>query len=476
MKIYFLGQTKTEYSLNISGEKTINMFPEKVSSQNNSNQDNTKIVLYGTPGFELYKLISAGYPIRGLHVVNDKLYVVCYDGFYRIDADDTLTKDGTINTTAGRVSMSNNGTEILVVDGFNGYIYTISTNTIAVISDADFPDGATLADFLDGYFIVLKPDTGRFYISASYDGTSWAATDFATAEAEPDYLVSFIVNNRDLWLLGENTTEIWYNSGLADFPFSRINGGFMEWGCDAKYSIAKTGGSIFFLAKNRQGNGVVVRSAGYQPQIISTPAIEQQIKSYSKTKDAFGFTYMEGSHLFYVLTFPDNATFAYDVFTNMWHERQSYKLNMWRVNCYAFWNGKHYIGDYSNGKIYEMKLNYYTEDGTTIIRKRRGPIFKDEDNRKNIIVHDLNIDMETGVGIASGQGSNPQAMLKWSNDSGHTWSSERLASIGKIGEYNKRLIFRRLGQGRGRIFELTISDPVKIALIDAYASAELLNN
>ena len=159
-----------------------------------------------------------------------------------------------------------------------------------------------------------------------------------------------------------------------------------------------------------------------------------------------------------------------------WHERQSYKLNMWRVNCYAFWNGKHYIGDYSNGKIYEMKLNYYTEDGTTIIRKRRGPIFKDEDNRKNIIVHDLNIDMETGVGIASGQGSNPQAMLKWSNDSGHTWSSERLASIGKIGEYNKRLIFRRLGQGRGRIFELTISDPVKIALIDAYASAELLNN
>lgn len=470
MRIPFLGQTKSARSLNVSGERTINYFPEIIQ-----NQDNSVIVLYGTPGLELLKIIISGFPIRGLYTINNVLYIVCHNKFYKLTTDLTLSYIGQINTTSSIISMTSNGTEILIVDGLNGYIYTIATNTLAQISDTDFVNGAIQADFLDGYFIVNKPDTGRFYISASYDGTTWAATDFKTAEADPDYLVSHIVNNRELLLFGENTTENWYNSGLADFPLSRISGGFMEWGCDAARSPAKIAGSVFWLGKNRQGNGVVLRTSGYNPQIISTPEIEQKIKSFSTIKTAFGFTYMEGSHLFYVLTFPNNATFVYDALTNMWHERQSIGMKEWRANNYVFWNNKHIIGDSVNGKIYEMKMDYYQEDTEQIIRKRVSPIIVDDD-RKNIIIHKLQIDMETGVGTTTGQGSDPKAMLRWSYDYGHTWSYEHWTTMGKLGEYTVRAMYRKLGSVRGRVFELTIADPIKSVLIDANADIEILDN
>ncbi len=470
MQIPFVGPAYTDRSVNVNAQRCVNLFPEINDAGGKNN-----VVLYGTPGLELFVNVSAN-PVRGMYAFKDYLYVVSYNKFYEIRADGVVTEKGTLSTTSGRVSMADNGNQLMIVDGAYGYIYDASNNTFQQIGDPDFP-GANQVVFLDGYFIINKPNTGSFMISALYDGTSWNALDIATAEGDPDNLVALVNDHRQLWLFGKYSTEVFYNSGNADFPFERISGVFIEWGCVAPWSVAKLDNSIFWLAQNKYGQGVVVRADGYQPRIISTRAIEYQIAQYSTISDAFAFAYMDEGHAFYVLTFPTgNATWVYDAATGMWHERSSYNVGRWRVESYAYFNGFHMVGDFSNGNIYKMKMDVYSENGATIERIRTTRHIFDGDY-VNVFHHRLQVDMETGVGLASGQGSDPQAMLDWSDDGGHTWSSEVWGGIGSVpvggtGEYKKRLVWRRLGRSRDRIYRLKITDPVKVVIIGASLEVE----
>ena len=83
----------------------------------------------------------------------------------------------------------------------------------------------------------------------------------------------------------------------------------------------------------------------------------------------------------------------------------------------------------------------------------------------------LYLDFATGVGLTTGQGSDPQVMLRWSDDGGDTWSNEHWRSLGKTGAKKTRVHWNRLGQfgDKGRIFELTKSDPVEFSLLGAHA-------
>jgi hypothetical protein len=222
----------------------------------------------------------------------------------------------------------------------------------------------------------------------------------------------------------------------------------------------------------------VIRADGYSPSIVSTNHLHYLFESYTTTSDAIGFGYVQEGHSFYVLTFPtEKKTWVYDASTNLWHQRRSYPVDAagdegrHRANCYAFFDGKHLVGDYTDGKIYEWDMGVY-KDGTQTIRRIRTSQIVHND-RKNIFFHKFELDFEGGVGLATGQGNDPQAMLQWSDDGGHTWSNEQWVDIGPIGEYTARAVWRRLGRSRNRVFRVMVSDPVKFVLIAAHLDGEV---
>ena len=293
--------------------------------------------------------------------------------------------------------------------------------------------------------------------------------DYATAESDPDNLLSCVSDHGELWLFGKDSTEVWYNSGAAAFPFQRIPGVFIPEGIGAADSFARLDNSIFCLTNNLQ----VIRFDGYTPRVVSTPHIEYVFSQYSKTDDAIGYGYTQEGHSFYVLNFPTaNVTWVYDASTGLWHQRRSYPAeSRHRSNCYAFFDGKHIIGDYENGKLYEMDMDTYADDGEAIRRTRACQIIHSD--RKNIFFNRFEIDFESGVGLYDGQGDDPQCMLQWSNDGGHTWGNEHWVDIGPIGEYDARAIWRKLGRSRNRVFKAMVSDPVKVVMIAAHLDAQL---
>ena len=467
MKFPFLGDAYSARSANAAAERTVNLYPE-IDPHNKHT-----IALYGTEGL-LRKVTLASVPVRALFAFESVLYAVAGNKLYTINTSYVATERGTLSTGSGFVSMATDGLNVIIVDGTAGYLYTIASATFATISDVDFPDASNVAAVQDGIFIVIENDSQRFYIATT--GSSWVGTDFASAEGKPDNLVSMISDHRELWLFGENTTEVWQNTGNATFTFERVAGAFIEHGCAAKGSVAKMDNTVFWLGKDDLGVGMVWRAAGYNPARISTHAIEYAISQHTAAEiaDAIAYTYQQQGHAFYVLTI-GNETWVFDASTNMWHQRAymvpaTGVLTRHRSNCYAFFNGKHVVGDYENGKVYELDLSTYTDDGEEIKALRAcRHVASDE---KRVRHNSLQLVMESGAGLSgTGQGIDPQVMLRWSDDGGHTWSNEHWADLGAIGQYRQRVIFRRLGAARDRIYEASITDPVKRVFVGASLTA-----
>ena len=421
--------------------------------------DRTKVSVYGTPGYVGF--VSFGdTPVRGMFAVGNFMYVVHRGTFWEVDNAGVKTSRGTLLTDSGSVYFANNATQILITDGTNGYIYTIATTTFAQITDGDFP-GAASVTWQDGYFIVNKPNSGKFYISAINDGINWDALDFATAESEPDNLIRVISNHGELILFGNTTTEFWGNTGALDFPYARVTTN--EWGVAAVDSVAEFDNSFVYLAKNKMGEVIVARMAGYQPEKISSLELDYIINKYTSVSDAIGYSYMLGGHPMYVLHFPSAGfSWLYDGATNLWSELISAGETRHRSNFHTQFLNKNYISDFETGDIYKLSQDLYTDNGSMIIRNIRGKHFFDDE--KNVVVDSLQLTTETGAGVAAGQGSNPQAMLRISRDGGNTFGNELWTTIGAIGNYLTRVIWRRLGAGRDFVFDITISDPVMIAI------------
>lgn len=472
MKTPILGSSYVARSVNAADNRMVNMYPELVPEGGK-----TAAFLSRCPG--LKRLIGAGNgPIRGLWVLKEYLYAVSGDTFYRLNVIGNTTRWrvkplGTV-TGSGPVSMSDNGTQIFIACNPDGFIYNSTTEVFAQITDPDFP-GAVTVGFLDGYFVFNEPNSGRVWVTSLLDGLSVDPLDFATAEGNPDGLVSLIVDHREAWLFGTNSIEVWYNAGLPDFPLQRIQGAFNEIGCAAPYSVAKLDNGIFWLGSDARGRGIVYRANGYTGQRISTHAVEWQIQEYGNLSDAIGYTYQQDGHAFYVLIFPSaQTTWVYDVATQSWHERAGWENGNFvrhRSNCQAVYDDQIVVGDFENGNIYAFDLNEYSDNGQTQkwLRSWRA-LPPNTNNLKRTAQHSLQIDCEAGMGTNTGQGSDPQMMLRWSDDGGHTWSNEHWTSVGKIGEYYRRVIWRRLGMTlklRDRVYEISGTDPVKLAIMDA---------
>jgi hypothetical protein len=380
--------------------------------------------------------------------------------------------------------------------------------------------GAVGCGFLDGWFVFNQPDSQIFWVMDAND-TTIDPLYFASAEGSPDNLVTLIVDHREIWLFGTTSVEVWYDAGLPDFPMARIQGAFNEIGCLAAYSVAKLDNGLFWLGTDARGNGIVYRSKGYSGERVSTHAVEWQIQQYSTLADAVGYTYQQDGHSFYVLNFPNaNTTWVYDVATGAWHERAGWENNNFtrtRGNCQMNFNNEIVVGDYRTGEIFAYDPTVYTEAGTTQkwLRSWRAlPTGQNDLNRT--AQHSLQLDCQAGVGLPGYSqeevneiiyiydrerdfildragsplkirdfadypvtlGADPQVMLRWSDDGGHTWSNEHWRSMGKIGQTGYRTIWRRLGMTqklRDRVYEISGTDPVEIAIMGAELRASPTN-
>ena len=359
------------------------------------------------------------------------------------------------------------------------------TPSLATIVGGGWPGNPTHIAYLDGYFIITVAGSMKVYCSNLYDGTAWNALATAAISASPDPCGTVVDLAQQLWFIKQNTVECWYDAAVATsvgFPFARVSGGILDGGTPAPWSVAKAQGSLFFLGNIRNQEigemAGVLQLSGNGFQLVSPPAINYQINQWPQYADAFGYCYSAEGHNFYVLTSPSangglGQTFVYDISTQMWHERSTSTsaqtpnyIERHISNCYAYLNNQHYVGDWNTGNIYLLSSSVFTDNGQPIISIRQTQHQSDKKNLNNIFIHKLQIDAELGVG-----GTGSYATLAWSDDGGHTWSNDYLASLGNTGQYKTRLIWRRLGYSRDRVYRLTMSDPTKKVLIDAVTEA-----
>lgn len=506
MKTPILGSSYVARSVNAADSRMVNLFPELVPEAGKE-----PAFLSRAPGLQLLATLGDG-PVRGLWQMGNYGYGVSGNTFYRVDKNWNVTELGSVSGS-GPVSIADNGTQIFIAANGPSFIYNTTTGVFGQITDEDFP-GAVTVGYLDGYFVFNQPNSQRVWVTSLLDGYSIDPLDFASAEGSPDGLVSLIIDHREAWLFGTNSIEVWYDSGAADFPLQRIQGAFNEIGCAAPYSVAKLDNGLFWLGSDARGRGIVYRSNGYTGQRISTHAVEWQIQQYGSLSDAIGYTYQQDGHAFYVLIFPSaDTTWVYDVATQAWHERASWSNGQFkrhRSNCQMSFNDKIVVGDYENGNLYAFDLNVYADNGDIQkwLRSWRA-LPTGANNLRRTVQHALQLDCETGVGLDTppniidqteseqlvgallteagdrlvAENNNilyatisqlitmtPRVMLRWSDDGGHTWSNEHWRSMGRIGQYGYRTIWRRLGMTlkiRDRVYEVSGTDPVKISIMGA---------
>lgn len=421
------------------------------------------LTMYGTPGLEVFYNFGAS-PIRGLYQVGDLIYVTYRDKLYSLSNNATATELGTLNTFGGRVNFSDNGTQIILVDGVDGYIYNMSTTAFNQIVDADWP-GADTVTFLNGRFIVNKPTTGEFYWSDLYDGLSWDALNFATAESDPDSLVAVIAELGQLVLFGGKTTEFWGDSGAADSAFSRIGSSAIEWGLAARDSMCKFSDGIMFLRKNRLGQVQVCLLNGYQATPVTNPEMEFVFGTYGNVSNATAFAYMINGHPFYQINFPTpDVSWLYDGQSRSWSKLTSGE-GRHRAEQFVSLLGIPYSSDYENGKLYRIDQNVYTDDGQTIVREF---ISRHQANGNRMKFSQMWLEFEPGVGLQTGQGEDPQCMMSVSKDGGKTYGNEHWRTIGAAGKYKTRAIWNRIGQTFDWVFKFRVTDPVKVVIIAAW--------
>jgi hypothetical protein len=399
------------------------------------------------------------------------------------------------------------------------YSQTVGSSTLYGLNWSVLPStdgaftGGTNVDIVDNYFVYNRPDTQQFGASAVLSPIS-PALSFSSKDGAPDDLVTLIVDHREIYLLGETSSEVWVDQGTSPFPFQRIPGTSTQHGIAAAFSVARLGNSFAYLSKNNRGTAQIVQMNGYIPQRISTHAVENSLTGHD-ISDAVAWTYQLEGHEVYVISFPSiQLTWCYDIASGMWH-KWLYTNNLGqyercRGNCAAVFQGYVLVGDYSNGKIYHLDKNVYTDDGQFVKRLRRAPHLVSDLQRQYF--EELQIQFQPGVGttgvstptnndylgniyIIAPEGTLtigpyetyiigiaesitpqtattfPQAMLRWSSDGGSTWSNEHWTSIGAMGKYTNRAIWRRLGWSRDRIFEVSVSAPVKCVIVSANLKA-----
>jgi len=471
----FTGGSYTSASRVADAELTMNWYPEAIESPAGTTQQ----ALYPTPGLQSFIVLPGDTGTRGLSTMNGRTLAVVGGTVYGVNgttAAPTSATYGTVAHDSNPAQIAFNGAignQAFIGSGGNGYTLNLATNALT----QTLTNKCLLLGMLDGFFISFDSATGRIWLSNLNDGLTWDPTQFAQRSTASDSWKAMIVVPPDIWMLGSVSGDIWYNAGAFPFPFAPRQGLNFKYGIAAPFSGAAVGNTVLWLAQAIEGTGVVVRSVGYDPQRISTYAVEKAIASYALMPggiaNAEAMTYTDQGHPFYCLRFPTpERTWVYDLLMNTWHERGYWnpsrnQFEVWRprVHTYAF--DRHLVGDDYTGTIQIMDVTLGTElDGSAIRRVRRTPALFSEFRQVPIRV--VEVLLENGVGAASPPGDDPRVMWKTSDDGGRTWGHERQGQIGRIGETRRRVRFWRNGVPRDRVVELSASDPVPYRILGCF--------
>jgi hypothetical protein len=466
----FIGGSYQAQAATQSGEECINWYVERTDQVGTGT---SRAALYPTPGVTSLDDAGGGTG-RGHFAIDGREFCVIGSTLYEVDSSGNLTSRGTVTLAGGPVTFSSNGDgggQLFITSGGNGFIYTLATDVLASV--AAIAGKADVGAHLDGYFLALHRASSTLYVSELLDGTTWnTGTTFAQRSAAPDPWVAMAILGRYIWLLGTETSEVWYNSGNA-FPFELHPSGLIPYGTSAPDSVAVGDATLYWLGASKIGDGYVMRTTGFSPETISHAPMNLAVGEYQKVDDAFGECYSDLGHTFYLLSFPTQGiTWAFDGKSGLWAKRGTWVseralYTSWRPRYHAFAFGQHRMLDSEGSRIYRMERGVGTDvEDREIRRLRRGPVIQSENRPIKFIAFEL--DMEPGLGAVSGQGSEPVVGLRYSNNAGKTWGPELFRDAGALGKYETRVRWERMGQARRRVFEVTVSDPIPYRLTNAY--------
>lgn len=442
-------------SLIANAQRCLNLLPER-----NRDGAAVKYTLYPRAG--LLTLANPGVNIKcraSYKASNGQLFEVVGGTVYYTDPTFTRHTLGTIANLSTPVSIRDNGIVAAIVDGTtSGYVVNLSTHAFSVISDPAFY-GATAVSYTDTYLVFNRPNSTQFYLSPpNWNGTDpFDPLDIADKVGGADPLATLICMKEDIWTLGTLTSMVWYNAGNQDFAFAPVSGVFIEYGCQAVYSVVQSDLAIFWLSQDDDGQSMVVMGRDYTVKRVSTYAIENEIQSYSDQSDAIGGLYQQGGHTFYVLTFPTaDKTWVYDIGEDLWHEQcwidSDGIEHRIRANCFANAYNKNLCGDWENGKLYQLSPRLYTDDGSPISCRRGLPHILN--SSLNMSYEQFVAYMQVGSATETLTSDPSPISLRWSDTGGYSWGNPITLSIGSTGQYGIQASARQLGMGRDRVFEV----------------------
>lgn len=463
----FCGPSNVAQSPILDSERTVNLYLESSASPNAT----AKFAMYTIPGIETISTAASGKG-RAHIFIGGREFAVIGVSFIEIDQYGAQTVRGTVSDDGDPATISSNGDgglQLFITAGGNGYSYDLNTNVLSAV--AALAGIATMGASMDGFGLCLDADSSTVYISDLNDFTTWDPTNFIQRSQAPDPWVSMKVSNKYLYLFGSQTSEPWYNAGTAPIAFQPTATVF-NFGCAAPWSPTVVGAGVNWLGASANGDNMVLRAEGLTPTPISTPSTELAFDRMAQTFDAIGDSYDDRGHTFYVLSFPfGNQTWAWDEAAPVWCERGEWDgqgtYDLWKPMFHAFAFGEHRLLNIDGPELFRMSETIYTQaDGAGIRWLRIPPTMISENQRQYFGTLELFI--EVGVGLISGQGSDPQVAMSMSNDGGRTYGSPQFRSFGAIGEYSKRVRFTRCGSGRKRIFSFYGSDPVPTRIMGAW--------
>lgn len=472
----FIGGSGTTQSLTADGERTVNLYQERMDGEAAAN----RAALFPAPGFRNWSTV-ADTGGRGSIVAAGRLFVVMGAALYEFDSNGTATNRGAVAVDANPAQLVYNGLvggQLGIASGGNAYCFVLATNVLTQVLTGD----CTMIAFAAGFGLAFNILTGHVRLSALNDFTTWPpATFFQRSLFGDPYQTMFVDTNNLVWMIGTDTFEVRYNSGTGTQPFIPLSGLVGRYGIAAPFAFGLSGLGNFWLARNPEGVGQFVMTKGASPTAISSYAFDTALAKYLRTSridNAEVVTYQQGGHTFANVTLPSpNATWSVDVETQSWTERGTWNsvrgdFDAWPVRTHVQAFGKHLIGDRTTGKISEMDTAYSTEiDGVTGIKRlRRAPALINE--HKRIPIDRFEILLDVGLGLASGQGSDPLVMMRFSPDAGRTWGNERIGSSGRMGAYGKRVYWTRFGASSAPTFEVSSTDPVPFRLVNAWLNNE----